>query len=72
LYENEKLPAYALAETSAVLGNKSEALQYLMTSRDRHEMVDCRSWLETLCCVVCRMIPNIKKLVVEIGFAPVK
>jgi tetratricopeptide (TPR) repeat protein len=37
LYAREKMPAYALAQTSAMLGNKAEALQYLQTSSARHE-----------------------------------
>jgi tetratricopeptide (TPR) repeat protein len=71
LYEKEKLPAYVLAGTSAVLGKKSEALQYLMTSRDRHETVIAvlarDSMLRSL-----HDDPEYKKLVVEVGFAPVK
>jgi tetratricopeptide (TPR) repeat protein len=71
LYEKEKLPAYVLAGTSAVLGKKSEALQYLRTSRDRHETVIAvlarDSMLRSL-----HDDPEYKKLVVEVGFAPVK
>jgi hypothetical protein len=39
LYAREKMPAYALAQTLAMLGNKAEALQYLQTSKARHETV---------------------------------
>jgi hypothetical protein len=71
LYEKEKLPAYVLAETSAVLGNKSEALQYLMTSRDRHETVIAGlardSMLRSL-----QDDPGFKQLVKEVGFPPLK
>ena len=70
LYENEKIPVYALAETSAVLGNKSEALQYLMTSRDRHETAIAGLARDAM----LRSLqddPEYKKLVVEVGFVPV-
>jgi len=71
LYENEKLPAFALAQTSAMLGNKSEALRYLMTSRDRHEAsiagLARDAMLRSL-----RDDPSFKQLIVEVGFPPVK
>jgi len=37
LYQKDRTPAYALAETAALLGKKTEALTYLKASRQRHE-----------------------------------
>ena len=37
LYAQEKISAYPLAQTAALLGKKDEALQYLMASLGRHE-----------------------------------
>jgi len=37
LYQKDKIPAYALAETAALLGKKVEALAYLKASHQRHE-----------------------------------
>jgi tetratricopeptide (TPR) repeat protein len=70
LYRKEKIPAYALAQTAALLGNKSEALQYLMTSRDRRESVIAGLGRDA----ALRSLhdePGFKKLVAEVGFAPV-
>lgn len=37
LYGKEKTPAYAVAQTAALLGKKAEALAYLKASRERRE-----------------------------------
>ena len=37
LYAKEKMPAYALAQTEALLGHTEEALRYLRISRERRE-----------------------------------
>ncbi len=69
LCKEEKLPVYALAETSAMLGNKAEALQYLITSRTRHETMI--AGLETD--FALRNLhdePAYKQLVAEVGFPP--
>ncbi len=71
LYAQEKLPAYALAETAAVLGNKSEALQYLMTSRARHETVIAGLARDKMLRSL-RDDPGFKQLVKEVGFPPLK
>ena len=67
LYEKEKLTAYALAETSAVLGKKSEALQYLMTSRDRHETAIADLARDVMLRSL-RDDPGFKQLIKEVGF----
>jgi tetratricopeptide (TPR) repeat protein len=71
LYEEEKIPVYTLAQTSAMLGNKTEALQYLMTSRDRHESVlgglDRDPALRSL-----RDEPGYQRLVSEVAVPPMK
>jgi tetratricopeptide (TPR) repeat protein len=69
LYRREKLPAYALAQTSSMLGNKSDALQYLMTSRDRHESIIAGLARDTMLRNL-RDDPNFKQLVKEVGFTP--
>jgi tetratricopeptide (TPR) repeat protein len=69
LYEKEKLPAYTLAQTAAMLGNKSEALQYLMTSRDRHESVIAGLARDGALSSL-HDDPGYKKLVAEVGFPP--
>jgi tetratricopeptide (TPR) repeat protein len=69
LYQKEKIPAYALAQTAAMLGDKSEALQYLMTSRDRRETVIAGLGRDP----ALRSLhdePGFKKLVAEVGLAP--
>ncbi len=71
LYEQEELPAYALAQTSAMLGNKSEALQYLMTSRDRHETVIAGLARDKMLRSL-RDDPSFKQLIQEAGFPPLK
>lgn len=71
LYEQEELPAYALAQTSAMLGNKSEALQYLMTSRDRHETVIAGLARDKMLRSL-RDDPGFKQLIQEVGFPPLK
>jgi len=67
LYAKEKMPAYALAQTSAMLGNKTEALQYLQTSRARHETVigglGTDMTLRSL-----HSDPGYQQLVAEVGF----
>jgi hypothetical protein len=37
LYERGQEPAYALAETDSLLGNKKEALHYLQIAFDKHD-----------------------------------
>ena len=37
LYQKDEIPAYALAETAALLGKKVEALAYLKASHQRNE-----------------------------------
>jgi tetratricopeptide (TPR) repeat protein len=69
LYQKEKIPVYALAQTSAMLGNKSEALQYLTTSRNRHESVIAGLGTDT----ALRNLydePAYRQLVAEVGFPP--
>jgi tetratricopeptide (TPR) repeat protein len=69
LYGKEKLPAYALAQTAAMLGNRSEALQYLTTSRDRHESVIAGLARDP----ALRGLhdePGFRQLVSELGFPP--
>jgi tetratricopeptide (TPR) repeat protein len=38
LYSEDRLPAYSVATTSALLGRKAEALEYLHAALDKHEM----------------------------------
>ncbi len=71
LYQQEKIPVYALAQTSAMLGNKTEALQYLMASRERHESV--LGWLDRDPALrSLRDDPGYQKLVSEVAFPQMK
>jgi tetratricopeptide (TPR) repeat protein len=67
LYEQEKIPAYALAETLAMLGNNEEALQYLRTSRERHETIITGLGRDRLLRNL-RDDPGYQQLVAEVGF----
>jgi uncharacterized protein (TIGR02996 family) len=69
LYEEEKLSAYTLAQTSAMLGDKAGALRYLRTSRDRHESAIAILTKDT----VLRNLhdePGYRQLAAEVGFPP--
>ena len=67
LYAEEKIPAYALAQTTALLGHKAEALQYLHLSRERHESSISDLGRDT----TLRNLhgdPTYQQLVAEVGF----
>jgi uncharacterized protein (TIGR02996 family) len=72
LYAQEKIPAYPLAQTAALLGKKAEALQYLMASLSRHErrLVDIATDTTLLS---LHDEPTFKQLTAEVGLpAPTK
>jgi tetratricopeptide (TPR) repeat protein len=67
LYEKEKTTAYSLAETSAELGQRSEALQYLRISRDRHEpAIACLA--QDVMLRSLRDDPDFQQLIKEVGY----
>jgi tetratricopeptide (TPR) repeat protein len=66
LYAEEKIPAYFLAQTSAKLGNKAEALEYLKTSSARHERY-IRGLGADPDLAILRGDPAYQQLVAEVG-----
>ena len=71
LYARGHLPAYDLAATYGLLGNKPEALEYLQTAYQRHEarLISIRNnpAFEGL-----QRDPAFRNLVVQVGLPPLQ
>jgi hypothetical protein len=71
LYAQGHLPAYDLAATYGLLGNKPEALEYLQTAYQRHEagLISIRNnpAFEGL-----QRDPAFRNLVVQVGLPPLQ
>jgi tetratricopeptide (TPR) repeat protein len=67
----DRLPAYSVAQTAALLGRKAEALEYLHAALDKHEMLLVGLAIDPLFAGL-RDEPRFREIVARVGLAGVK
>ena len=69
LYSEQRIPAYELAQTQALLGNKLEALKYLRLSLAQNEgaLVIARANIQL---AGLRREPEFRQLIIDAGLPP--